>query len=73
MKYYIYENWQAKAPNRTLKIHKGSCGHCKDGRGKIVNAIQGRNGQWIGPFDLLESARSYDQNRTITECGCCKK
>jgi len=40
-------------------VHKWSCGHCHDGRGKHENAKDGEQGVWIGPFDQLEFADGY--------------
>ncbi len=28
-RYWVYENWT----NRRVRVHRGECGHCKDGRG----------------------------------------
>lgn len=64
MSYYIYENWQAHAPERILRIHEGNCGFCQNGNGMREDANRGLNGVWIGPFDELDSAQNYCTNRT---------
>jgi len=53
MSYYVYENWTAE---RKAVIHRGSCGHCKDGQGCHDNPLGNRNGQWHGPFRLVQEA-----------------
>jgi hypothetical protein len=55
MPFYIYENWQAGA--HKAKLHRGSCGHCKDGRGK-AGGYDPKHAKWSERFDNLESARS---------------
>jgi len=53
MSYYVYENWTAE---RKAVIHRGSCGHCKDGQGCHHNPLGSTNGQWHGPFRSVQEA-----------------
>lgn len=53
--YYVYENWQA-GPHKTV-IHVGSCGFCKDGKGK-AGKYDPRHAAWLGPYETLEGARN---------------
>jgi hypothetical protein len=58
--YYYYHN-----PDRNphITIHKGTCGHCNNGKGKHLNAEKGRNSVWTGPFYSLKYAQEYiDKN-----------
>jgi hypothetical protein len=45
-RYWVYENWT----NRRVRVHRGECGHCKDGHGCQIED-PGRNGKWHGPFN----------------------
>jgi hypothetical protein len=53
MSYYVYENWTAE---RKAVIHRGSCGHCKEGQGCHDNPLGNRNGQWHGRFRSVQEA-----------------
>jgi hypothetical protein len=53
-KFYIYENWQA-GPRKAV-IHRGLCGNCNDGKGK-VGGYDPAHADWHGPFDDLDAAR----------------
>ncbi len=74
MAYYIYENWQA-GPHKTV-IHNGTCGHCKDGKGK-AEGYDPNHAQWHGPFPTLENARDVSQRMSNIlvhkECRCVKR
>ena len=71
MDYYIYENWQA-GPHKTV-IHIGSCGFCKDGKGR-AGGYDPKHAQWHGPFPTLEFARIVSQKLDgiliHKECHC---
>jgi hypothetical protein len=54
MRFYVYENWQA-GPHKAV-IHRGSCGHCKEGHGK-VGGYDPEHAHWHGPFSTIEEAR----------------
>lgn len=71
--YYIYYNWTAKLKVGT--IHRNQCGHYQNGKGKIPNAQNERNGRWQGPFPTLESAEQSirKQDYTIAHDRCIKK
>jgi hypothetical protein len=72
MNYYIYENWKRESELRPI-IHKWNCGFCHMGFGMHQNADRGRNGVWLGPFDELEFARTYYENKfgnPLNECNC---
>ena len=53
MKFHIYENWRAGAHKAV--IHRGSCGHCKNGAGRAGGHDPG-NARWHGPLETLEEA-----------------
>lgn len=71
--YFIYYNWTAK-PNIGT-IHHASCGNCKNGKGKIPNAVQGRNGQWSKSHVTLVGAETEVNSKefTVAYCRCLKK
>jgi len=70
-KFYIYENWQA-GPRKAV-IHRGSCGHCKDGEG-VAGGYDPHHAEWHGPYNDLTAARQASSalphviNRS--ECRC---
>lgn len=55
MNFWGYENWTAE---QKAVIHKGSCGHCKEGRGCHQNILGEKNGRWLGPYSTLADAQS---------------
>jgi hypothetical protein len=67
MRYYTYENWRAK--RHTAKVHVGSCGYCKDGKGKD-GGTRADNGKWHGPFDTLSQAKAAMRGVTPDTCRC---
>jgi hypothetical protein len=56
MNYYVYENWTAE--NKAV-IHRGSCGHCKEGEGGHQNPLGDRNGILSSPFKSIEEAERF--------------
>jgi sulfur relay (sulfurtransferase) complex TusBCD TusD component (DsrE family) len=54
--YYVYENWQAGLHKAV--VHIDSCGHCKNGRGKMGHYDR-KHASWHGPFDSLQSADAF--------------
>jgi len=58
MSYWVYENWRAE---QKAVIHRGNCGHCKDGRGCHDNPLGNSNGRWHGPFYTIEDAERAAQ------------
>ena len=69
MSYWVYEHWAAE---QKAVIHRGSCGHCNDGRGCHANPLGNKNGQWHGPFDALADARAAAKatHRPVREHRC---
>ncbi len=70
MAFYIYENWQA-GPHKAV-IHHGSCGHCKDGRGR-AGGYDPAHAEWHGPFASLLEARRIQKSMKVVErkeCRC---
>jgi len=62
MTFYIYENWQA-GPRKAV-IHHGSCGHCKDGRGRS-EGFDPTHASWHGPFVDLVEVRCFQQSMNV--------
>jgi len=62
MSFYVYENWQA-GPRKAV-IHRGTCGHCNDGRGR-AGGYDPAHAQWHPQpghgFVTLAAARSFAQ------------
>lgn len=56
--FHIYENWQA-GPHKAI-IHRGSCGHCKDGHGSMGGSHP-KHGRWLGPFPTLDAAENVSE------------
>ena len=70
MAFYIYENWQA-GPRKAV-IHHGSCGYCKEGRGRAVG-YDPAHAEWHGPFSSLSEARAIQKSLNVVErkeCRC---
>jgi hypothetical protein len=71
MKLYIHENWQAGAHKAV--IHRGSCGHCKDGAGR-AGSHDPRDARWHGPFKTLEEAEDLSAGLSAvavpSRCRC---
>jgi hypothetical protein len=71
--FYIYENWQA-GPHKA-KIHRDSCGQCKDGRGK-AGGYDPAHAKWHGPFRTLTQARDVQRRMQVavrSDCGHCMR
>lgn len=71
--FFIYYNWRAKRNIGTL--HVGSCGNCKNGKGKHPNAVQGINGEWSKAHNTIKSAEAEVKNKNYNAeyCRCIKK
>ena len=54
MKYWISEYKYASI----IRLHEGSCGHCKCGEGRDVG-VPASSIEWHGPHHSLRSARAY--------------
>lgn len=70
MSYWVYENWRAESK---AKVHRGSCGHCNEGKGAHPDSTDGRNGEWHGPFKTREEADAAARKtgRPVSTCGTC--
>lgn len=68
--FWVYENWTRQ---RAI-LHRGTCGSCQRGRG-MWGGGKTPNGQWHGPFDSEEAARSVPLKpaREVKACGLCLK
>ena len=70
-RYWIYDDRTASRGT----LHRASCGHCKDGLGRLGR--RGRRkmgGRWIGPFDDYDSAYRKLQflgRRRFKSCANC--
>ena len=66
MTYYIY---YAPDLSHHIRIHKGECGDCQDGRGKFGT----RPDRWHGPYDTLDGAtiQAIAMSKTYKLCGNC--
>ncbi len=65
-------------PVKRARIHKGSCPHCRDGKGQ-ENQERNNSGHtgWSRPFVSLEEAETYMVEAfpgfsDIGKCGHCK-
>lgn len=73
MAYWVYENWQA-GPHKAV-VHDGSCGYCKDGRGRSGKGTNPAYGRWHGPYATLDEAQTAatglqpSELKTHTCCG----
>ena len=70
MSYWIYENWTAQ---KMMKIHRGECRFCNDGKGIHLHKTDNRNGTWHGPFQTLEEAEkaAMKSDRERKYCTFC--
>jgi hypothetical protein len=63
------------SPVKRARIHKGSCVHCRDGKGQ-ENQIKNGSGAtgWSDPFGTLDEAKAYmgAQFSTYTDTGLCQ-
>ncbi len=68
--YLVYENWRAE---KKAVVHKGTCGHAKDGHAKILE-LNFLNDRWFGYFSSANSAIAFASllpNRQLKLCGKC--
>lgn len=69
LNFWIYENWTI----RKARVHRGSCGFCRDGRG-IHAQDSGHNGKWHGPVSDRDVAFAVARNTGQPDtraCGVC--
>jgi hypothetical protein len=68
---YIYENWAA-GPHKIV-LHRGSCGHCSQGKGRPAGH-DANHARWHGPYPTVAQAREAAHARTgvliRSECKC---
>jgi hypothetical protein len=77
MRYFVYENWQA-GPHKAV-IHRGTCGHCNEGRGR-AGGYDRAHAQWhpdagagfATPEDAWAYARSLRGVEVTSACGHCR-
>ena len=60
MAFWIYYHWARgkHGTNYHSLVHRGECGECHDGRGKRLDAVDGKRGKWVGSFETYEDARA---------------
>jgi hypothetical protein len=69
----VYEYWGGL---RTVTIHAGSCGFCKEGLGRSGRGTSPSIGRWLGPEPSLFEARALAESvppAVISEHGCCAR
>jgi 4-hydroxy-tetrahydrodipicolinate synthase len=69
--FYIYENWAA-GPHKIV-LHRGSCGQCKQGKGRPAGH-DADHARWHGPYATLAQGREVAHGMTgvliRSECKC---
>ena len=73
MSFWVYEY---RGGLRTATIHAGSCGFCKEGRGRSGRGTKPSTGRWLGPSASLAEARALAESgppAAISEHRCCAK
>jgi 4-hydroxy-tetrahydrodipicolinate synthase len=69
--FYIYENWAA-GPHKIV-LHRGSCGHCNQGKGRPAGH-DANHARWHGPYATLALGRetAHDMAGVLirSECKC---
>jgi len=69
--FYIYENWAA-GPHKIV-LHRGSCGHCNQGKGRPAGHDP-NHARWHGPYATLALGRetAHDMAGVLirSECKC---
>jgi 4-hydroxy-tetrahydrodipicolinate synthase len=69
--FYIYENWTA-GPHKIV-LHRGSCGHCNQGKGRPAGHDP-NHARWHGPYATLALGRetAHDMAGVLirSECKC---
>ena len=69
--FYIYENWSA-GPHKIV-LHRGSCGQCKQGKGRPAGH-DADHARWHGPYATLAQGREVAHGMTgvliRSECKC---
>ncbi len=68
MNFYVYEDDK----NKQVRVHAGSCKHCKEGQG--TSASSGLIRRWHGPYATLAEAQVFAlslKKRSTTACLHC--
>jgi 4-hydroxy-tetrahydrodipicolinate synthase len=69
--FYIYENWAA-GPHKIV-LHRGSCGQCKQGKGRPAGH-DADHARWHGPYPTLAQGRDIAHGMSgvliRSECKC---
>lgn len=76
--YYFYINFKT-FKDRTILIHHGDCGHCKNGNGMFESGSN-EKGFWAGPFKELSHAdealnsliKLFNYQPEIGRHSCCQ-
>jgi hypothetical protein len=78
MAFFVYRN----TTHKSVVIHRGICGHCRDGHGKLPNLLGTFNGQWFissnnGYLDYQSAVESADylaqeMNTNFRNCRVCR-
>jgi hypothetical protein len=68
--FYFYENWIAHG--LTIRIHRGACSFCKDGKGAHGTSNE-RHGRWHGPFHTYSEAHqmAVKIGKEVSDCTFC--
>ena len=68
-RFWVYENWT----NEQATVHCSTCSFCNDGKGMGGKSATA-NGEWLGPFETLETARhrsAETKRKRVGVCGIC--
>lgn len=64
--YWVYYNWRAERGEKAI-VHRGDCGNCNNGQGKMGRGSSTPNGRWLGPFNTRQ-----DEYRTAQNTGAAR-
>lgn len=71
--YFLYYN-EPNKKIKDIKIHNHDCGFCAWGSGRDSDKEVGRNGVWIGAFELLTQAENFAKDvikiDDVSYCSC---
>ena len=68
MHFYIHED----SKNKKVRVHMGSCRHCKEGKGLPTSHAAGS--RWHGPYGTVEEAQEVAKtiaSKDTRFCGHC--
>jgi len=71
MPFYVFVD----PPTQRAVVHRGDCGHCKEGRGQKGAGPKYETSEWLGPF--VTAAAAFRTARAshmtiVKECGHCE-